>query len=250
MRSATRPEPTEPPHFSSWIGEIDIPIAGFEPAIVIFPDTAEKKPLIVVAHGAGGQASWHCRHWHGFIGNDAILLCPRGKRQYARDPSKGYYFPDHPSLGREVLAALAALRLQAGSKIASGPITYAGYSQGATMGALAFASDDNPFQRLVLVEGGVSDWSLARAKKFRASGGRRILLVCGTNRCWAHARAARDLLHRAAVEVRAVAALGQGHRPDGGVGRALVESLPWLFQGDTRYSERGYVYPGPWETGP
>ncbi len=54
---------------------------------------------------------------------------------------------------------------------------YAGFSQGATMGALMLVDHAQEVKRLVLVEGGFADWNVARARAFRERGGERVLFV-------------------------------------------------------------------------
>ena len=211
-----------------------LPINGFEPAVVRFPADRQASPLFVVTHGAGGQADWHCRHYAQLLGPSAALLCPHGKRMVTRDAARGYYYPDHIALSDELIAVHAAVEehldlLQLEASV------YIGYSQGASMGALAVASHGDWWPRLALVEGGYDAWYPALAKQYRASGGQRVLFVCGTDHCRKLAAQAVILLTRAGVIARLLTAPGAGHRPDGPVAARVREGLSWLLEGDGRY---------------
>jgi predicted esterase len=162
----------------------------------------------------------------------ASLLCLRGKRRFAGDPSQGYYYPDHLALRREV--TIAVERFEAVAPKAR-PYVYAGYSQGATMGALAVAPSGDVFSDLLLVEGGFADWSTALVNQFKRSGGRAVLIVCGTQHCRDLARGAVARFTSLGVDAKAVWASGAGHRPDGPVEQRTLDALPFLLQRDERW---------------
>lgn len=207
----------------------ELPLEGHESAVLWYRSGA---PVFVVTHGAGGHAEWHCEHFHRLLEGRATLVCPRGKRRFARDPSQGYYYPDHIALRREVLAAVGKLESLASN---ARPYVYAGYSQGATMGALAFADSGGIFDQLLLVEGGFADWSSGLVSQFQRSGGQAVLWICGTASCNKHARAAARRFTGAELRAKVSYARGAGHRPDGAVGQILSDSLPFLLEGDARW---------------
>jgi predicted esterase len=200
-------------------------------------------PKLVVTHGAGGQAEWHCRHWDKILSSQATLICPQGKRRFRSDPTRGYYFADHLQLEQEVLSAIAHFEEHFEARAPDEKYLYVGYSQGATMGALAFASHGELFPYLLLIEGGFADFSRPLASRFKASGGLGALFVCGTKQC-------RDKSQQAA---RSFASLGlwvdvryapfAGHRPDGPVTRALVQGLPALLKQVPRWSDLAPIAP-------
>jgi predicted esterase len=242
--SARRPpEPEAPPQDDTPSraaersgGWTDLSVPGFEPAVLWVPDPgAGPSPVLVVAHGAGGHARWHCELYAERMHAPAYILCPRGVRMVAdRNLESGYYFPNHYELEREVMAGLEALW----SKFADAArtsIVYAGYSQGATMGALMIVEHADLFHRLVLVEGGTGEWNLTRAERFRRRGGQRILFACGRQHCLAAARRSAHWLERAGLAVRVVYARGAGHTPAGGVGERVAEAFDWLTEGDSRW---------------
>ncbi len=213
-----------------------LPLEGFEPAIVSLPRGGRNgAPLLVATHGAGGTAEWHCDHWRRLTQARGYILCLTGKRMVAsREVESGYYYPDHLALGRELKAALASFRANYPSADSTNAV-YAGYSQGASMGALAIAGLDPTFARAILVEGGFTEWSLSSARRFESGGGRRILFVCGRRSCADGARRSARWLRRAGIEVEAVLALGAGHTPAGAVEDKTAERLPWLLNGDPRW---------------
>jgi predicted esterase len=207
--------------------ELEVP--EYEPALVWYRPRA---PLFVITHGAGGQAEWHCRHFHRILDGRATLLCPRGKRRHARDASQGYYYSDHFALRREVLAVVN--RFEA-SVPTSRPYVFAGYSQGATMGALAFAQNGEIFSQLLLVEGGYADWSSTLITQFQKTGGKAVLFVCGTQSCHDQASAAARRFAQVQIRVKVSWAHRAGHRPDGPVGETMADDLSFLLADDPRW---------------
>lgn len=208
-------------------------MSPFEAAVVRWGATQPASPLFLIAHGAGGQAEWHCQHYAAMLGPDCTLVCMRGKRMVTRDPARGYYFPNHHALAEEIAATRAALVQSHASRVALNSAVYMGYSQGATMGVLAVAEHGDWWPRLLLVEGGYDSWSSALARQFAVSGGQRVLFVCGTEHCRSRAQASQGLLERAHVKTKLLAAPGAGHRADGPVGAAVRRGLRWLLDGDS-----------------
>lgn len=229
-------EPSELPNDGPSVADAtwsDLPLEGFEPALLWYRRQA---PLLVVTHGAGGFAEWHCQHFHRIFSGTVTLLCPRGKRRVTRDPSQGYYYPDHLALRREIHAAVERFEAVTAHEGAGRPYAYAGYSQGATMGALALAEEGDLFSRLLLVEGGYADWYEALVHRFKNSGGQAIALICGTKSCHEHARAAAPRFQHAGLEFRTATAHAAGHRPDGEVEKHTILALPFLFSTDPRWA--------------
>ncbi|HMA93153.1 MAG TPA: hypothetical protein VKP30_10735 [Polyangiaceae bacterium] len=212
----------------------EIAVPQFEPAVAWFRARA---PVIVVTHGAGGEAEWHCRHFHRIFSGRATLLCPRGKRIAFKDETRGFYYPDHHALRREVQAVVQQFEQLVPGVGSARPYVYAGYSQGATMGALAFAEAGSLFSRLLLVEGGFADWSNLTVNHFHKSGGQAVLIVCGTKACGQRAQVAESHFRKAGVRFRMVWAKGAGHRPDGPVDLLTVTNLPFLLEGDARWAD-------------
>jgi predicted esterase len=217
----------------------DLPSAlavdGFEPSVMRLTDDHRPAPLFIIAHGAGGQAQWHCAQYATMLGPSAALLCLTGKRIVTRDPTRGYYYPDHHWLLDELLAAHASIHASHSSALLGSGGVYIGYSQGASMGVLAVAPHGDLWPRLALVEGGFDTWSPRLAHAFYGRGGQRVLFVCGTEHCRKGAIQSVTTLERAGVTARLLTATHAGHRPDGPVAARVKEGLSWLLQGDPRY---------------
>ena len=212
---------------------LDVP--DFAPALVHVPEGSEPLPVLVVTHGAGGSTERHCDWWSRMAKQSAILLCLRGRAR-GPNPADGEYYPDHHALEREAVAALSALRSRYAERIAPGGAYYAGFSQGATMGALMLVDHADELTRLALVEGGVGDWSVARARAFRERGGERVLFVCGQKVCADAARKAAHWLKLAGVPAQVQYVAGAGHSHDARVEARVVAALPWLTAGDERWA--------------
>ena len=212
-----------------------LPLEGFEPAILQLPSEHRPLALFVVTHGAGGQAEWHCRHYETMLGPYAGLLCLTGKRMAARDPTRGYYYPNHVELGIELQTAQKVMLETHGPSVLGETAVYIGYSQGATMGALAVGEHGKFWPLMALVEGGFDSWSPALARKYKSGGGQRVLFVCGTEHCQKNALKAVSTLGAAGLETKLLYARGAGHRPDGPVASCVREGLKWLLERDGRY---------------
>jgi pimeloyl-ACP methyl ester carboxylesterase len=229
--SSAPSEPNEPSPSAPTIA-LDVP--DFSPAVVRFPDGAAKAPVLVVTHGAGGTPEAHCDLWSRISNGKVILLCVRGRARSPL-PADGDYYPDHPTLERETFAALTALRARFAARIADGPVFYAGFSQGATMGALMLVEHASEITRLVLVEGGFSDWNVARAREFKARGGERVLFVCGRKECAEPARNAVHWFKDAGVAAQLEYVKGAGHSHDARVEARIAALYPWFTEGDARF---------------
>ena len=218
-------ERAAPPAGPSEPLSLDVP--GFGPALVVLAEGAmEPLPLLVAAHGAGDSPEWQCEHWSGVAGGRYVILCPRGTSL----GGGGYYFKNHIELEKELVAALAALRKAHGASVREGAGVYTGYSQGATMGSLMIVNHGANFPYLLLVEGGSGEWTLGRAKRFLASGGKSVGFVCGGSGCARRAEKSAKALERAGMRARVEHVEGGGHTYVGPVGERARELLDgWLL---------------------
>lgn len=212
-----------------------LPVPGFESAIVSFPPTTRSPaPVLVVAHGAGDTPEALCETFRRLLGGRGVVMCPSGPRRFAH--AEGRYFPNHPALERIVLASLDALIAAYPEKVDAKSVVYAGYSQGATMGALMITTHGDRFPRLLLIEGGAKEWTLARARQFQAAGGRKVLFVCGTTSCRTHAKGSAALLDAAGVATTVVSDVRAGHTYEGPVLVLLEQNLNEFLSDDPRWS--------------
>lgn len=194
-----------------------------------------RRPVLLVAHGAGDRPEWQCDWWESALGGRAVVLCLRGSAMYPRDPQTGYYFKNHYTLESEALAALAALEREHGDAIAPGPALYAGFSQGAIMGALILPRHPERFRRAILIEGGYDEWDVRAAERVASGGGARVLFACGQSYCASHARRSMQWLRKGGVETRLELAPGAGHTYAGGVGERVLDAFGWVVEGDPRW---------------
>lgn len=199
-------------------------VPDFGDAVVVRPASNERAPLLVAAHGAGGQPEFDCDHWSRLTRGAWFMLCPRGTA-ISRRYEGSYYYPNHFVLEREVVAMLRAARTRYGEAISNEPGVYAGFSQGATMGALMVIDHGRDFRALVLVEGGWSEWTFKRARRFRETGGESVALICGGAGCTARARQSAQILERAGLRVHVEHAEGAGHTFLG----TVAERAQWVF---------------------
>ncbi len=231
---ATPPEPPptpEPARFEA------LPVPGHLDAVVSLPEGGERQPLLVATHGAGGAPEHHCLAWREHLGQRGIILCPRGAmidKRYGADA--GFYYPNHFELEKEVLAALDSFEAAYGERVLPGGHIYAGYSQGATMGALMLPKHAQLFPRLILIEGGFSEWDLRGARSFKQNGGERVAFVCGNTGCKRSADRSAGILKRAEVATSTRHAVGGGHTYLGAVAREVHAAFTWLTQDDPRWS--------------
>jgi predicted esterase len=202
-------------------------VSGFESAVVVIPQSERAVPLLVATHGAGGDSRWECERWSRVARGRWFVACPTGV-PLRRGESGSYYYPDHPTLEREVLALVAAVRATYGSRVSENDGVYLGFSQGATMGALMLVEHGARFPHLLLIEGGSGDWTLKRAERFHASGGQSVFIVCGTAPCARRATASAETLERAGVRAITRHAEGGGHTELGPVGAEAEQLLATL----------------------
>jgi predicted esterase len=233
--------PAPPPPLTADAEIIDLPVEGHRAAVVSVPlGATSPRPLLVIAHGAGGRPEPHCAFWRELLGSRGFLLCPRGALlgAYAEPADQGFFYPDHLALAREVSAARAALRARFGEYLDDRAPIYVGFSQGATMGALAFVKRPADFARLVLIEGGSGEsdeWTINGARAFREGGGERVLFACGRASCAAAAQRSATYLDKAGLPARVVHARGAGHTYGGAVAEVVTSALPWVLEGDPRW---------------
>jgi hypothetical protein len=210
-------------------------VPGFLPAVVYVPEAADPRPLVVANHGAGGIPEAECAYWSWLTRGRAFVLCLRGTPLDSRS-ANAFYYKDHLALGREFVAARRALSAAFGARLAGADAIYAGFSQGAIMGAPMIVPHARDFTRLALLEGGYEYWSRATARSFARNGGQRVLFVCGTRWCAEHAELPAEWLRNEGVMVRIEYAPGAGHTPGGAVMRKTESALPWLVEGEASWS--------------
>jgi predicted esterase len=234
--------PAPPPLTASApLVEIDLELKNAKPAVVSLPlGSTDARPVIVVTHGAGGRATTHCKMWRGIVEDRGFIVCPRGVPMYPYEPphESGYYYDGHPKLAIEIEAALAALVATYGDRVDAERPVFAGYSQGANMGALVLPGHAARFGSAVLWEGGVGEyqeWNVQVARKFAERGGTRVLLACGRADCFKAAERTAHYMKRGGLEPQVVFVPGAGHTYAGELGRRVKSRFAWLVEHDDRW---------------
>jgi predicted esterase len=220
---------------------VELPLAKGRPAVVSLPlGSTSARPVLVATHGAGGSAMSHCKLWRGVVADRAFVLCPRGYPilPHVAPEDTGYFYNGHPALAEEIELALAALSREYGERVDGSAPIFAGYSQGANMGALVLPNHSARFARAVLWEGGVGEyqeWNIRVAERFREHGGVRVLLACGGPKCYGHAQTTARYLERGGLATHIVFVPGAGHTYQGELGAKVGEAFAWLVEGDSRW---------------
>jgi predicted esterase len=218
---------------------LDLPVPGFESAVVSVPKVGPtRRPLLVAAHGAWDRPEPHCALWQRVVGDRAFILCLRGQPT-VRDSTAAYYYPDHFALAREARAAISALAARYPQQLDPSAAVLAGFSQGAIHGALVIVLHPEVFPRAVLIEGGngfFDEWSPFAARRFAQAGGERVLFGCGSPSCVRTASRCADYLERHGVETQVVHAKGAGHSYGTVMEASLSETFDWVVASDSRWS--------------
>jgi len=207
---------------------LDLELEGGFPLLTWAPAGRGEHPVVVTAHGAGCLAEEDCDYLWRLTSGKAIVACLRGEPLFRTRPEQGFYFRDHLALGRELGLAVAALRTEFGERLGD-DWTFAGYSQGATMGALALPESTRAFQQLLLIEGGGEGMTRKSAERLREQGTKRVLFACGNSGCAKRGEQTAVGLRAVGLDVRVVHAEGAGHTYLGAVEEEVSGELGWFW---------------------
>lgn len=181
------------------------------------------RPLVVGVHGAGDRAEWACGGWRLASSTNAFVVCPQGNPM----TSEKFAWASPQVLSARVDAAVAAVRAKFGAYVEPGPMIFAGFSQGATFAEPFLRGNAARFPIVILAEGGYATArSPSFARAFRAAGGRRIVLVCGSPGCFSSAVVSKRVLEAAGVEALVVGDAKAGHNLNDRMQRALQAAWP------------------------
>jgi predicted esterase len=198
---------------------------GTEADGVVAPALGATAPrqVVVGVHGAGDRPEWSCGGWRLASQASSFVVCPRGS---ALTTDK-FAWSSPQQLAQRVERAVSRTRELFGAHVDSGPMIYAGFSQGATLAEPLLRQHAARFPIAILAEGGYQTASSpAFARAFREAGGRRVVLVCGSASCFQRSRLSKGVLERAGVEVLVVGDPGAGHNLNGRMQQALQRAWP------------------------
>src|SRR5215471_4612740 len=207
-----------------WLKQLDD--VGF-----VSPPTGatEPRPIVIAVHGAVDRPDWSCSEWRAIFGPRPFIVCPRG----APAGASAFVWTSSDALRVAIGRALEATRVRFAPYVADGPKVYAGFSQGAMLGASIVEGAPETYPYAVFLEG-LGDVGARRfTRAFHDRGGKRIILACSQAGCEASRRAPLQALARAEIDAKLVYAGPIGHTVNGPVIAALRVEIPWLLAGDS-----------------
>lgn len=137
--------------------------------------------VIVGVHGAGDRADWSCTEWAATTGGQAWVVCPRGV------PSQWAGF--HSWGSAEMIASraelvLAHVRDHYGPYVSNAPLTYGGWSQGATLASSVIATRPGLYGTAILVEAGYTPLDEHAVVHGLLTGGvTKLIVSCSSMQC-------------------------------------------------------------------
>jgi hypothetical protein len=159
-------------------------------------------------------------------------VCPRG----ATVSATSFAWSSSDALRTAIGRALEATRARFGAYLAEGPRVYAGFSQGAVLGASIVEGAPDTYPYAIFLEG-LGDVGARRfTRAFHDRGGKRLLLACSQTGCEGSRRAPLQGLTRAEIDAKLVYAGPIGHTVNGPVIGALRAEIPWLLAGDSTWA--------------
>jgi predicted esterase len=236
MEASVSAAPVEPPPVTAAVAETSLPplratwLEWLDPdgdAVVIAPPlgVVAPTPLVVGVHGAGDRPDWSCGGWRLASQASVFVACPQGTRTSATT----FAWRSSGALEAGVLRAIELARARFGKYIDESSFVYAGFSQGATLAEPLLRKRAARFPVAVLAEGGYQTaGSAAFAAAYRAGGGQRVVLVCGTPGCFRSAAGSKKVLEGAGLEVLVVGDPKAGHNLNQEMQRALQAAWPQI----------------------
>jgi hypothetical protein len=168
------------------------PLAGEQLEHVIFAPGVEAwiakplgattpRPIIVGVHGAGDRADWSCTEWAATTAGEAWVVCPRGvPSQWAGFHSWG----SAEQIASRTELVLAHVRDHYGAYVSNAPLTYGGWSQGATLASSVIASRPGEYGTAILVEAGYTPLDEhAVVRDLLAGGVSKLVVSCSSMQC-------------------------------------------------------------------
>lgn len=211
------------PELQPLVGAWLEPLAELGAVVTLPLGAASPRPIVVGVHGAGDRPEWSCGGWRLASGGSTFVLCPRGSKQDAQR----FAWASSRSIEQALEAALLELRRRFGPYLDETHAVYAGFSQGASLAEPILRARARQFPIAILAEGG---YDTARspdfARAYRANGGRRVVLVCGSRGCFSSAARAKPVLEQAGLEVQIVGDERAGHNLNQRMQVALQRAWP------------------------
>jgi predicted esterase len=210
-----------------WIVELSREGKSFDMATLPL-GAKERRPVVVAVHGADDNPHWACGGWRVGVEAYAFVACPGGLPMTDRS----FGWSNTKSIETAVERALNALKQRYAAYLSDTPMIYAGFSQGAILAAPFLVENARRFPVAALAEGGYEYLTDAKfAHDYRAAGGQRILILCGTSPCFTTANHARPVLEKAGLAVVVTGDSQSGHNLNQGMQDALRREWKNLIAG-------------------
>lgn len=214
-----------------------LPVPGHPDAWMSLPTGAtNKRPVVVVIHGAGDRPDWQCGGWRRATRELAFVVCPRGA--YAPGDStkddQRYTHRGGSALLAYIDASLDALEVRYPDYADTRAPVLAGFSLGASEILALAVQAPARFPRIALVEGAMSGWTDARIDAYRDGGGQRVLYGAGQRVNEAAAKATAKRLIARGLDARVVYA-PVNHTFDPPLEDAIQGELDWFVEGEPRW---------------
>jgi predicted esterase len=190
----------------------------------------EVRPVVVAVHGAGDRPDWACSEWRAIFGPKPFIVCPRGTPM-----AGGFVWSSADALKVAIGRAVDGTRVRHGAHLDEGPRVYAGFSQGAILGASIVEGAPDVYPYAIFHEGLGDVGGRRFTRAFAEHAGKRIILACSQAGCDRIRRAPLAALVQAHIDAKLVYAGNIGHTINGAVIEAIKQELAWLVAGDERW---------------
>ncbi len=222
----------------AWDAFDTFPVPEWGDVVVYPPNGATSpRPIVLGVHGNAETPEAYCESMHGVVGSRAFLVCPRGTRP-AEKNYPNFWFKSPQTLAIEVDADLAVLDKHYPGYVDKTAVLYIGFSRGAFASVGILATEPARYPRAILIEGGQDAWTPDRIAIFGATGGKRILFVCGQEECLSQSSSVAVRLDKVGVLTRTVYTEGAGHVYTGAVMDNIRRGFEWVIEDDPRWSAR------------
>jgi pimeloyl-ACP methyl ester carboxylesterase len=226
------------PPLSAEAGLIHLPLRGhYGPTTIAVPlGATQKRPVVVALHAHAIHAEHACTRWQRATHGWPFVLCPWGLPAGAK-ATQPVTLGSVDYTEQEVGAGLSALRDRFGAYLSDGPALIVGWSLGADVAVGLVGRQGRRYERVALGEGAYAEIDDLTARRLRAAGVRRVLLLCSTLPCETSYSRTSARLGRAGIESH-VSGAGNGEHPfDGPAVGAAARAWPWLVAGDPRFEQ-------------
>jgi hypothetical protein len=213
----------------TWLGKLEL--EGFAPARVALPlGATTPRPLVIALHGDADRPEWPCGSYLHAARARAFVLCPEGVRR----PPDRFQLGSVQQTGRELRAALPALKARYGAHVSKGAVVLAALGPSVEHAIELAREEPSFFAYLVLIDGSLERLTLPIVTRFAEGGGKRVIFVCTRVGCDERVAGKALALRSAGVDAR-VERVAQAAALDGRTTDALRQVWDWLLAGDPRW---------------